>query len=186
MKSIIQWCFSAGAIWPLLQGRNQTIRINDRFFLGGPLNVRGFDYHGAGPHSEGSTRRFTVNAMKNTSFFQVRLSAVIVIGHRVFICTRPFPFYTTAKISCPTFVFITFSTVEMYSIHSPFVSSLSLYHSSMPSTGYLCSGSTQTFLSQLTNATRLSCGLGLVLNLMNVARLELNYTVPLWTQAHDR
>jgi len=53
MKSIVQWCFSAGAIWPLLQGRNQTIKVNDRFFLGGPLNVRGFDYHGAGPHSDG-------------------------------------------------------------------------------------------------------------------------------------
>jgi hypothetical protein len=46
--------------------------------------------------------------------------------------------------------------------------------------------SAQSFLSQLTNATRLSCGLGVVLNLMNVARLELNYTLPLWTQVHDR
>ncbi len=53
MKSIVQWCLSAGAIWPLLQRRNQTIKINDRFFLGGPLNVRGCDYHGAGPHSDG-------------------------------------------------------------------------------------------------------------------------------------
>lgn len=51
---------------------------------------------------------------------------------------------------------------------------------------YIKSGSAQTFLSQLTNATRLSCGLGVVLNLMNVARLELNYTLPLWTQVHDR
>lgn len=46
--------------------------------------------------------------------------------------------------------------------------------------------SPQTLVSQLTNATRLSCGLGVVLNLMNVARLELNYTLPLWTQLHDR
>jgi hypothetical protein len=46
--------------------------------------------------------------------------------------------------------------------------------------------SPQTFFSQLSNATRLSCGLGVVLNLMNVARLELNYTLPLWTQVHDR
>lgn len=56
MKSIVQWCLSAGAIWPLLQRRNQTIRINDRFFLGGPLNIRGFDYHGAGPHSDGEKK----------------------------------------------------------------------------------------------------------------------------------
>lgn len=53
LKSIGQWCLSAGAVWPFLQGKNQPIRINDRFFLGGPLNVRGFDYHGAGPHSDG-------------------------------------------------------------------------------------------------------------------------------------
>lgn len=46
--------------------------------------------------------------------------------------------------------------------------------------------STQTLISQLSNATRLSCGVGVVLNLMNVARLELNYTLPLWTQVHDR
>jgi hypothetical protein len=46
--------------------------------------------------------------------------------------------------------------------------------------------SPSTFFSQLSNATRLSCGLGVVLNLMNVARLELNYTLPLWTQVHDR
>jgi outer membrane protein insertion porin family len=48
------------------------------------------------------------------------------------------------------------------------------------------SDSPQTLFSQLTNATRLSCGLGVVLNLMNVARLELNYSLPLWTQVHDR
>jgi outer membrane protein assembly factor BamA len=50
----------------------------------------------------------------------------------------------------------------------------------------ISSGSTQSLVSQLTNATRLSCGFGVVLNLMNVARLELNYTLPLWTQTHDR
>jgi len=41
-------------------------------------------------------------------------------------------------------------------------------------------------ISQFTNATRLSCGFGVVLNLMNVARLELNYTLPLWKQTQDR
>lgn len=54
-KSIFQLCASAGAIWPLFQERQKSIRINDRFFLGGPLNIRGFDHHGAGPHSEGQS-----------------------------------------------------------------------------------------------------------------------------------
>jgi len=33
--------------------RNENISINDKFFLGGPLNLRGFSNRGAGPHSEG-------------------------------------------------------------------------------------------------------------------------------------
>ena len=32
---------------------NTEIRINDRFFLGGPLTLRGFTTKGVGPHSEG-------------------------------------------------------------------------------------------------------------------------------------
>lgn len=56
-KSIFQWCASAGAIWPLFQERQKSIRIHDRFFLGGPLNIRGFDYNGAGPHSEGQKKK---------------------------------------------------------------------------------------------------------------------------------
>lgn len=31
------------------------IRINDRFFLGGPLTLRGFNTKGVGPHSEGES-----------------------------------------------------------------------------------------------------------------------------------
>jgi hypothetical protein len=74
--------------------------------------------------------------------------------------------------------------LEMYLIHNLFVSKF-CFGKKQKSILYK-SGSTQTFISQLTNATRLSCGLGVVLNLMNVARLELNYTLPLWTQVHDR
>lgn len=32
---------------------NEEIRINDRFFLGGPLTLRGFNARGVGPHSDG-------------------------------------------------------------------------------------------------------------------------------------
>ncbi len=73
--------------------------------------------------------------------------------------------------------------LEMYLIHNLFVSKDFLEKSF---SYFYELDSAQTFFSQLTNATRLSCGLGVVLNLMNVARLELNYTLPLWTQVHDR
>lgn len=34
-------------------GQNKTFSICDRFFLGGPLNLRGFHQRGVGPHAEG-------------------------------------------------------------------------------------------------------------------------------------
>lgn len=71
-KSILQWCVSAGAIWPLTQTRSNSIRINDRFFLGGPLNIRGFDYNGAGPHSEGKTYQNLI------LFLETKLQAVLI------------------------------------------------------------------------------------------------------------
>lgn len=32
---------------------NNELKINDRFFLGGPLTLRGFNLKGVGPHSDG-------------------------------------------------------------------------------------------------------------------------------------
>lgn len=34
-------------------GTDKKFNISDRFFLGGPLNLRGFGIRGVGPHSEG-------------------------------------------------------------------------------------------------------------------------------------
>lgn len=33
--------------------KEDTILINDKFFIGGPLSLRGFANRGAGPHKEG-------------------------------------------------------------------------------------------------------------------------------------
>lgn len=48
--------FQLGAQIGLLRSINNGMRINitDHFFLGGPLNVRGFDIRGCGPRSEGN------------------------------------------------------------------------------------------------------------------------------------
>ena len=43
---VLGFCFQAGAMHPI--GENDTL-INDRFFLGGPMSVRGFQMKGIGP-----------------------------------------------------------------------------------------------------------------------------------------
>eukprot|EP00091_Calanus_sinicus_P010550 TRINITY_DN24453_c0_g1_i1.p1 TRINITY_DN24453_c0_g1~~TRINITY_DN24453_c0_g1_i1.p1 ORF type:complete len:180 (-),score=41.16 TRINITY_DN24453_c0_g1_i1:96-635(-) len=48
----LQGSFSGG-ILKELQG-DKTFNISDHFFLGGPLNVRGFDSRGIGPSSDGN------------------------------------------------------------------------------------------------------------------------------------
>jgi outer membrane protein assembly factor BamA len=109
LKSIAQWCLSAGAIWPLLQQREQSIKINDRFFLGGPLNIRGFDYNGAGPHSEGEHHSITlfVESIDDTRtpahcprLFRVQVPPweVIAIGRLAFTFTRHCRFSIIEKI----------------------------------------------------------------------------------------
>ncbi|KAJ7360059.1 sorting and assembly machinery component 50 [Desmophyllum pertusum] len=46
---ILSWSFQGGNLRPLF---GTPSRINDRFFLGGPLSVRGFGTKGIGPRSE--------------------------------------------------------------------------------------------------------------------------------------
>ncbi|KAL9955992.1 hypothetical protein ACROYT_G037404 [Oculina patagonica] len=46
---ILSWSFQGGNLQPLF---GTPSRINDRFFLGGPLSVRGFSTKGIGPRSE--------------------------------------------------------------------------------------------------------------------------------------
>jgi outer membrane protein insertion porin family len=165
MKSIIQWCLSAGAIWPLLSRNNQTIKINDKFFLGGPLNIRGFDYHGVGPHSEGA-------ALGGDCYWATGLHLY-----------TPLPFlYHRENLMSYIRLHYFINAGNVFNIQS--ISKFSFFIKIIYC--FFKLDSTQTFISQLSNATRLSCGLGVVLNLMNVARLELNYTLPLWTQIHDR
>ncbi|XP_023342302.1 sorting and assembly machinery component 50 homolog A [Eurytemora carolleeae] len=60
----IQGCLNAGILKPT-QG-DKTLTISDNFFLGGPLNVRGFDLRGIGPHSDG-------NALGGTLFWATGL-----------------------------------------------------------------------------------------------------------------
>uniref|UniRef100_A0A6M2CZL0 Putative sorting and assembly machinery component 50 ovary overexpressed n=1 Tax=Rhipicephalus microplus TaxID=6941 RepID=A0A6M2CZL0_RHIMP len=48
---VLQGCCMAGHMMGF--GHNKTFSICDRFFLGGPLGLRGFQQRGVGPHTEG-------------------------------------------------------------------------------------------------------------------------------------
>lgn len=52
LDSVIQLSLAGGIMKN--PNPNTEIRINDRFFLGGPLTLRGFNTKGVGPHSEGN------------------------------------------------------------------------------------------------------------------------------------
>ena len=48
---VLQLSLAAGIMNPIFSGTK--LRINDRFFLGGPLTLRGFNLKGVGPHEDG-------------------------------------------------------------------------------------------------------------------------------------
>ncbi|XP_076450152.1 sorting and assembly machinery component 50 homolog [Babylonia areolata] len=50
--TVLQLSLAGGVMRPLHM--KDDIRINDRFFLGGPLTLRGFNMKGVGPHSDGN------------------------------------------------------------------------------------------------------------------------------------
>jgi outer membrane protein insertion porin family len=52
---VFQGTFNCGLLKRLTNGDdNKVVTIADHFFLGGPLNVRGFEMRGLGPSSEGN------------------------------------------------------------------------------------------------------------------------------------
>ena len=48
---VAQACVTAGHMTPI--GGNKATTISDRFVLGGPMTLRGFQMGGVGPHSDG-------------------------------------------------------------------------------------------------------------------------------------
>jgi len=62
---VIQASLRAGIMKPL-QKIDTVTCINDRFFIGGPLTLRGFNLHGVGPHSDG-------NALGATTYWNAGL-----------------------------------------------------------------------------------------------------------------
>jgi len=137
-----------GGILKDLQG-DKTFNISDHFFLGGPLNVRGFDTRGIGPSSDG-------NALGGTLYWASGLHLY-----------APLPFRPGRGGFGDLFrshVFVTAGNVG----------------------NFWLSGTMGRDLEQVTQDFRLSYGLGLALKLGGVARIELNYCVPVKASRGDK
>lgn len=52
MHQVVQGALSGG--WMKQIDDNKNIYVCDRFFLGGPLSLRGFNNRGVGPYNDGS------------------------------------------------------------------------------------------------------------------------------------
>ncbi|KAL3841678.1 hypothetical protein ACJMK2_019790 [Sinanodonta woodiana] len=126
----------------------KEIKINDKFFLGGPLTLRGFNKHGVGPHSNG-------NALGADTFW---LGALHLY--------TPLPFRPGKGGFGDLFkshFFVNVGNCINYD-----------YNRDVRDNARL-----------LGENVRLAYGLGVVLRLGGVARLELNYVIPKWLQSCD-
>lgn len=143
-----QITFSSGCMVPW--GEDKSIRISDRFFLGGPLSLRGFTTRGAGPQRDEC-------AIGNDAFW--------LLGLHLY---TPLPFFhKEEKLSSwlKTHTFLNMGNI--FSVKN--LKSLQ-----------------ENRLEYLKAEARLSVGTGLVIKFGNIARLELNYVLPLWKQQNDR
>ncbi|OQR74409.1 sorting and assembly machinery component 50-like [Tropilaelaps mercedesae] len=115
--------------------------ICDKFFLGGPLGLRGFHLRGVGPHAETSS-------LGGTTYWASGVHLYTPLPLR-----RGHGFIG-----------------EYLRLHG-FVTA-----------GAICTG----FKAERLKDPRVSAGLGLVLSMGHMARIELNYVVPLKHQPQDR
>ncbi|XP_045177155.2 sorting and assembly machinery component 50 homolog [Mercenaria mercenaria] len=149
LDSVLQLSLAGGVMRSLEP--NKDIMIIDRFFLGGPLTLRGFNIKGVGPHSDG-------NALGGDMYCMGALHLY-----------TPLPFRPGKG-----------GFGELFRSHF-FVNAGNC-------------GNFQTFsfdqlnrdnMDVFRNSLRLAYGAGIVLRLGGVARLELNYVVPVWLQQGD-
>jgi len=143
----LQGAFNAGLLKDF-QGE-KSFNIADHFFLGGPLNVRGFDTRGIGPSSEGSS-------LGGSLFWSSGLHLY-----------APLPFRPEMRGFADNFkthVFLTAGNLGNFRL----------------------SGDMGKNIEHVTQDFRLSYGLGLAVKLGGVARIELNYCVPVKASRGDK
>lgn len=146
LDSVLQLSLAGGVLTKIDQ--NKEIKINDKFFLGGPLTLRGFNTNGVGPHADG-------NALGADAYW--------LSGLHLY---TPLPFRPGKG-----------GFGELFRSHF-FVTAGNL--------GNIDSSRTlQENFKNLSETLRLSYGLGIVLRMGGIARLEVNYVVPVKYQSTD-
>jgi len=144
----VQGSLQAGFMKPI-NDSNKTLTISDRFFLGGPLNIRGFDLRGVGPQDQG-------NALGGTNFWASGLHLYAPLPFR--------PGQGGFGDLIKTHLFMTAGNVGSFWL----------------------SGDIQRDIDMLTQDFRLSYGLGLAVKLGAIARVELNYCIPVKASRGDK
>jgi len=144
----VQASLNAGMLRPDQAG-DKTINISDNFFLGGPLNIRGFDLRGVGPHSDG-------NSLGGTMYWATGLHLY-----------GPLPFRPGKG-----------GLGDLFRTH--------LFMNAGNVGSFNMSGNMQRDLDMLAQDFRLSYGLGLAVKLGGIARIELNYCIPVKASRGDK
>ncbi|CAH1786233.1 unnamed protein product [Owenia fusiformis] len=144
LDTVLQLCLAGG----VMKGLHGKTMLNDRFYVGGPLTLRGFNLRGAGPNSDGNS-----------------------LGAETYLCGglhmyTPLPFRPGKG-----------GFGELFRTHF-FVNAGNAVNVDFNTTAI-------ENLQQLVDTVRLTYGMGVVLNLGGVARLELNYCIPVKSQPGD-
>lgn len=142
-----QGSFNGGLIKEMNNGK--SFNMSDNFFLGGPLNVRGFDLRGLGPSSDGCS-------LGGTAFWAT--------GAHLY---APLPFRPGKGGFGDLFRTHMFATAGNVG-------------------KFWLSGDLARDFEQVTDNFRWSYGLGLALKLGGVARIELNYCIPVTASRTDK
>jgi len=150
---VLQSSFQAGHMKRTGERDDRIVTLSDHFYLGGPLNVRGFDLRGLGPSSEG-------NAVGGQTFWATGLHLY-----------TPLPFRSGGA---PGFG-------DLFRTHS-FVTAGNL----LPSFSYDSRRGVSQNFDEAIRHFRLSYGFGLAIKLGGIARIELNYCLPVRAQKGDK
>ncbi len=144
--------------------------IADRFYLGGPLDVRGFEMKGLGPSSE----HFALGGLTYWAAGLHMYSALPFINEKMAGFFDLFRYKKSFLNLCMLL------NLLFFRLHS-FVNAGNL----MSDYQFATNRSLQANLDEAVQNFRLTSGLGLAFKLAGVARIELNYCVPLRTQKGD-
>ena len=148
---VLQSAFHCGHL--MQTQKDKTVTLSDHFYLGGPLNVRGFDLHGLGPNSEG-------NSTGGLTYWATGLHLY-----------TPLPF---RRSDAPGFG-------DLFRTHS-FVTAGNL----LPHFAYNSSRTVSRNFDDAIQNFRLSYGFGIALKVGGIARIEVNYCLPVKAQKGDR